>query len=492
MCLPPAISILLDEKGIFLNVDEIRQGFLQSVRDRNHAVLERAPLVLRDDATTLFTGSGMQPLVPYLLGAEHPEGPRLADVQPCVRSQDIDEVGDNRHTTFFEMLGSWSLGDYFKRTQIEAVWEFLIGHVGLDPERIYVSVYSGDDALGVPRDSESADVWAELFTAAGVSADRVDLDTEEHANTVGHGGARICFYRDKNWWSRGGGPETMPVGDPGGPDTEIFYYFPQVTHDPAFGEYTHPNSDGGQFLEIGNSVFMQYTRTATGLSELARRNVDYGGGLERIAAAAIDSPDVYRVSTLWPLVQKLEELSGASYDDKTHAMRIITDHLRGAVFLIADGVTPGSKEHGYVLRRLLRRAIRFAHEIELPADGICAVAQVVVDIYADAYPDVAAANAAVQAAISKEERSFRRTLGKGLRELRRLGKENRPINGTDFYVLYDRFGFPVELSTEEAAARGLAIDSGWRQEFDACIEQQRLRSQAGSKLGVKEAPTISE
>lgn len=467
-----------------MNVEEIRRGFLNLAEAEGHQILKRAPLVLRDDPTTLFTGSGMQPLVPYLLGADHPVGDVLADVQPCLRSQDIDEVGDNRHTTFFEMLGNWSLGGYFKDKQIRMLWTFLTEVVGLDPDRIYVSVYSGDDELGVPRDDESAQIWTELFAAAGVSAETVVLDTEERGNDEGHHGARICFYRDKNWWSRGGGPSTMPVGDPGGPDTEVFYYFPQVEHDTAFGRYSHPNSDGGQFLEIGNSVFMQYTRTDDGLTGLAKRNVDFGGGLERLAAASIDSPDVYRVSTLWPLIEKLQTLSGRSYEDETQAMRIISDHIRGAVFVIADGVKPASKEHGYVLRRLIRRAIRFAHALELPDSAVGEVAGVVIDLYADAYPEIAEAAEDILATLTKEERSFRRTLGKGLRELRHLSKENRPITGEDFYVLYDRYGFPVELSSEEAIVRGLEVTPDWRAEFDECIRAQRERSQAASKLGV--------
>lgn len=467
-----------------MNVEQIRLGFLKLVAEQDHTILDRAPLVLRDDPTTLFTGSGMQPLVPYLLGAEHPAGTMLADVQPCLRSQDIEEVGDNRHTTFFEMIGNWSLGGYFKDEQIRMVWRFLVEIVGLDPGRLYVSVYSGDDQLGVPRDDESARIWTELFTAAGVSAEHIVLDTEERGNDEGHDGARICFYREKNWWSRGGGPSTMPIGDPGGPDTEVFYFFPQVEHDTSFGRYTHPNSDGGQFLEIGNSVFMQFTRTETGLTELAKRNVDFGGGLERIAAAAIDSPDVYRVSTLWPLIEKLQTLSGLSYEDNTHAMRIIADHIRGAVFVIADGVKPASKEHGYVLRRLIRRAIRFAHALELPDSAVGEVARVVIDVYADTYSEIARATEDILGTLAKEERSFRRTLGKGLRELRHLSKENRPITGADLYTLYDRFGFPVELSSEEAISRGLTLTDDWRAEFDECIRAQRERSQASSRLGV--------
>lgn len=466
-----------------MDANEIRSAYLALMQARGHALIPRAPLVPDNDPTTLFTGSGMQPLLKYLLGEEHPEGTRLADSQTCLRSQDIEEVGDNRHTTFFEMLGNWSLGDYFKSEQIPLFWHFLTEVVGLDPNRIYVSVFSGDPEHGIPRDDESADIWTELFTKAGVSADRVVLLTEEHGNEVGNQGARIAYYSDKNWWSRSGGPDTMPVGDPGGPDSEVFYYFPQVAHDTAFGEYPHQNSDGGQYLEIGNSVFMQYVKTVEGFSRLPKQNVDYGGGLERIAAASIDSPDVYRISLLWPIVAKIEELSGVSYDDNTVAMRVIADHIRGAVFLAVDGVVPSNKEQGYVMRRLVRRAIRFAHQLGVQQNLLTQLVPVVADLYTDAYPEVAERRDVVIAVLEKEERSFRRTLGKGLRELKRLGKTGETVTGDDLFKLSDTFGFPVELSAEEAVNRGLPLTVDWRAEFDAAIEAQRARSQASTKLG---------
>ncbi|AZG48404.1 alanine--tRNA ligase-related protein [Gordonia insulae] len=477
-----------------MDAEQIRTAYLQLMTERGHSLIERASLVPRDDPTTLFTGSGMQPLLPYLLGEPHPAGTRLADVQPCVRAQDIEEVGDNRHTTFFEMLGNWSLGDYFKSQQIPMFWHFLVDVVGLDPERIYVSVFAGDDEHGIPRDEESAEIWTRLFAQAGISHETVDLITEEHGNEVGNQGARIAFYQDKNWWSRGGGPDAMLVGDPGGPDSEVFYYFPQVTHDTAYGRFPHQNSDGGQYLEIGNSVFMQYRRmpneqtdgspAEATFAELPNRNVDYGGGLERIAAAAMDSPDVFRISLLWPIVEELERLSGKSYDEQTHAMRIVTDHVRGAVFLAADGVTPSNKEAGYVMRRLLRRAIRFAAELGIENNVLTPLVDIVAGLYADAYPEVGDRRETITKVLQKEERAFRRTLNKGLRELRHIAKEQRPITGGDFFILNDTFGFPVELSTEEAQRQGLTLAEDWRAEFDARREEQRQRSQAATKLGV--------
>lgn len=456
----------------------IRQAYLDLMREHEHVVIERAPLVLRDDPTTLFTGSGMQPLLPYLLGAEHPDGARLADVQPCLRAQDMDEVGDNRHTTFFEMLGNWSLGDYSKAEQIPMVWHFLVDIVGLDPERIYVTAFIGDESHGIPRDEESADIWERLFREKGISFDRIDLDTEEHGNEVGNQGARIAFYGHKNWWSRFGGPDDMPVGDPGGPDSEIFYYFPQVEHDTAYGRYPHQNSDGGQFMEIGNSVFMTYRRTETGVVDLPKHNVDFGGGLERIAAASIDNPDVYHVSLLWPMVEQLQKVTGKSYEDATTAMRVVVDHLRGAVFLAADGVKPSNSKQGYVMRRLLRRAMRFGLDLELTAGVAAELVPVVASVYSDVYPEIADKEAEIVGVIAKEEKLFARTLRKGLSMVRRLGRTQAIITGANLFELHDTFGMPIELSVEEAHRQGIALEDTWQADFGALMDEQKARSRA--------------
>jgi alanyl-tRNA synthetase len=458
-----------------MDADEIRQAFLDVMAESGHAVLPRATLVPRDDPTTLFIGSGMQPLLPYLLGADHPAGTRLADSQTCLRVQDIDEVGDNRHTTFFEMLGNWSLGDYFKAEQIPQFWHFLTERVGLDPRRLYVSCFIGDAANGIPKDDESAAIWAGLFTEAGLTADVVEVDTEERAARVGTGGARIAFYGRKNWWCREGGPEDMPVGEPGGPDSEVFYLFPDVEHDPAYGEHCHHNCDCGRFIELGNSVFMEYARTESGFAPLPRRNVDYGGGLSRIAAAAADTSDIFRISLLWPLVERLQALSGRSYDDETVPMRVIADHLCGATFLAVDGVRPANKAHGYVLRRLVRRAVRFGLDLGLEDDLARLLVPTVAAVYERAYPEVAARVDDVVAVLSREERAFRRTLHRGISHLetyRRTG-----LTGAELFVLHDTYGFPVELSTEEARRKGIPVSDGWREQFDARMDAQRARSQ---------------
>ena len=460
-----------------MDADEVREAFLGFWRQRGHAAVARAPLVLWGDPSTLFTGSGMQGLLPYLLGAEHPAGHRLVNSQPCLRAQDIDDVGDSRHTTFFEMLGNWSLGDYFKAEQLPAVWEFFTGTVGLDPARIYVSCFAGDPGHGIPRDDESARIWRELFTAAGLDATEVDLGTEQRAAEIGSGGARIAFYGEKNWWSRGDSIDATPVGDPGGPDSEVFYLYPDVPHDPAFGARCHPNCDCGRYLEIGNSVFLEYLRTPDGFAPLPRRNVDFGGGLERIAAAAIDSPDVYRISLLRPIVDRLAELSGTGYEQRRYGLRVVADHLRGAAFLVADGVRPANKEQGYVLRRLIRRAVRVAHSIGLTEDFLADVVPTVTDLYRDAYPEVAAHADTTVTVLVAEEQRFRRTLARGLRQL----ESYRLLTGDDLFTLYDSAGFPVELSTEEARARGIELSPDWRAEFDARMAEQRARSQAARR-----------
>ncbi len=291
-----------------INAQQIRQKYLDFFsRNNGHAVIPRAPMVPDNEPSVLFTGSGMQPLIPYLLGEKHPEGTRLVDSQTCLRAQDIEEVGDNRHTTFFEMLGNWSLGDYFKAEQIPWFWTFLTREIGLDPNRIYVTCCSGFPEYGVPKDTESAGIWKGLFAEAGIDAKEVEIGSEENGYKLGDQGGRIFFYDEKNWWSRNGAPKDVKVGEPCGPDSEMFYIFPEVEHDSKWGENCHVNCDCGRYIELGNSVFMEYIRTENGFEKLPAQNVDYGGGLERIAAAAIDSPDVFKISILWPIIEKLQE-----------------------------------------------------------------------------------------------------------------------------------------------------------------------------------------
>ncbi len=488
-----------------MTAQEIRKVYLKFFEERGHAVIPRAQLVPQNDPTTLFTGSGMQPLIPYLLGQPHPAGTRLVDSQTVLRAQDIEEIGDNRHTTFFEMLGNWSLGDYFKKEQIPWFWEFMTEKIGLDSRRIYITCYIGDPASGIPKDTESANIWEGLFSKEGIDAKRVDIGSEQEGFEKGEQGGRIFFYGEKNWWCRAGQAKNMPVGEPGGPDTEMFYLFPDVQHNPKYGENCHPNCDCGRYIEVGNSVFMEYIKTKNGFEKLPKQNVDFGGGLERIAQAVLDSPDMFKISLLWPIIEELEKLSGKNYDSHTESMRVIADHLRAATFLAVDSVVPSNKEQGYVARRLLRRAIMKAFNLGIEQNFLEQVAAAVADMYKDDFPEVAEKRREVIDILSREEKIFRQTLRTGLRVFEKLmtfhvtddgeiahdvsrvrSGEVMPtyrkvIFADMIFQLYDTYGFPVELTLEEANLRNIVPEKNWQRKFDGLMQEQRNRSQTASK-----------
>lgn len=475
-----------------MTAQEIRQKYLEFMQQRGHRVIPRALLVPQDDPTTLFTGSGMQPLIPYLLGEEHPEGNRLVDSQTCFRAEDMDEVGDNRHTTFFEMLGNWSLGDYFKQDQLPWFFEFLTDWIGLDPNKLYVTVFLGDEGAGVPKDTESAEIWKRLFEQKGIQANEIEIGSEEDGYQAGMQDGRIFYYdASKNWWSREGVPANMRDGEPGGPDSEVFYDF-GTPHDEKWGPNCHPNCDCGRFLEIGNSVFMTYRKVSNNFEPLPKPNVDFGGGLERIAAASINSPDVFMISLLKPIIEGLERLSGKSYGDHQESMRVIADHVRAATFLGVDGVMPSNKEQGYVVRRLLRRAIRFAFDLGIEHDLLQQVVPIVIDLYAPDFPEVSERKDQVIEAFEREEKIFRQTLGSGLRELANgvvhlkddINKVNERyiIGGATIFRMYDTHGFPVELTLEEIGKHlEWELVDNWEREFDRRMAEQRERSQTASK-----------
>lgn len=465
-----------------MKAQDIRQKYLDFYQRNGHAVIKRAPLILTNDPTTLFTGAGMQPMIPYLLGKPHPEGKRIADSQTCLRAQDIDDIGDNRHTTFFEMLGNWSLGDYFKKEQINWMWQFLSEEVGLDMNRVYVTCYIGDERYNIPKDTEAAEIWAELYEKAGLSNGQADIGSEEAGYARGIKPGERIFYYDgsKNWWSRNGGPETTPIGDPCGPDSEMFYEFDFIEHDPKFGEHCHPNCDCGRFMEIGNNVFMAYKKVADGVFEpLEKPNIDHGSGLERIAAAANNDPDVFKISLLWPIVEKLQDLSGKNYASHTESMRVIADHLRAATFMAVDGCVPSNKEQGYVMRRLLRRAIRYSFDLGIEQNFLEEVVPVIADLYEADFPEVKESREQIIAALVKEEKAFRQTLRKGLKQMKNYIADG--LTGEELFTLYDTFGFPVELSTEEAYKQGIKLSDNWRAEFDAKMAEQRQRSKTARK-----------
>ena len=469
-----------------MNASEIRQKFLEFQEKRGHKVIPPAPLVLENDPTTLFTGSGMQPLLPYLLGQPHPEGKRLTDSQPSMRLQDIEDVGDPRHTTVFEMLGNWSLGDYFKEEQIRGFFEFLTKVVGLDPNKIYVTCFIGNEKYGIPKDTEAADIWKKVFKEAGIDAKIAEIGSAEDGDKRGiKEGEHIFFYDDhENWWSRGGGIDTTPIGDPCGPDSEVFYDFGEDKQDVERYGKAHPASDGARFMEIGNQVFMQYKRNEDGtFSELTHKNVDFGGGLERITAASIDSFDVFKISLLKPIIDKIEEISGKNYDNNTDEMRIIADHLRGAYLLSAQGLKPSNKQQGYALRRLIRRAILKALDLGIAQDFIPEIIPIIAENYKDLPDSILTTREDAVAVLEKEERAFRQTLNKGLKEMHKMvgQDEDGILTGVDLFKLQDTYGFPFEVSVEEAYRQNIKLSDNYKEEFDKALAEQRERSKTASK-----------
>ncbi len=467
-----------------MDANEIRRKFLDFQVEKGHKVIQPAPLVLENDPTTLFTGSGMQPLLPYLLGKEHPEGTRLTDSQPSMRLQDIEDVGDPRHTTVFEMLGNWSLGDYFKEEQIRNFFEFLTKEVGLDPEKIYVTCFVGNAEYGIPKDTEAAEIWQKVFAEAGVDAKIAEIGSAKDGDRRGiKPGERIFFYDDKeNWWSRGGGCDTTPIGDPCGPDSEVFYDFGEELQDEEKYGLAHPASDGARFMEIGNQVFMQYRRKEDGtFEELEKKNVDFGGGLERIAAAAIGSFDVFKISLMKPIIDKLEQISGKKYDNNTDEMRVIADHIRGAYLLAAQGLAPSNKTQGYAMRRLVRRAILRALDLGISANFLSEIVPIIAENYKDLPDNILTHREGALAVLLKEEESFRKTLNKGLKELRKIASKAEQLTGNDLFKLQDTYGFPLELSVEECYREGVKLSENYLKEFEAALAEQRERSQTASK-----------
>jgi alanyl-tRNA synthetase len=467
--------------------NDIREKYLGFYKARGHAIVPSSLLVPENDPTTLFTGSGMQPMVPYLLGAAHPEGTRIADSQKSFRSVDIDEVGDNRHTTFFEMLGNWSLGDYFKAEQLPWIFAFLTDELGLDPKRLYTTVFIGDERNNLPRDTESAEIWKKLFKDKGIDAEVGLIGSEADGYERGMKEGERIFYYDakKNWWSRAGVPENMPAGEPGGPDSEMFYDF-NLPHNPKFGARCHPNCDCGRFLEIGNSVFMQYLKNPDGsFGLLPKQNVDFGGGLERIAMAVANIPDIIAVCHR-PILEQLEKISGKEYNGAAPgdlaAFRIVADHVKAATFLIGDGVVPSNTERGYFVRRLLRRAVRYADQLGMHEAKLSTLVEPVVEPYRDAYPETYKARAMITTEINKEEEKFRKTLRDGLRQFEKLftAAENlkgKILAGNDIFDLYQSYGFPIELTRELAQEKGFAIDEGGYKKY---LEEHQKLSRTAS------------
>ena len=438
---------------------ELRSMFLKFFKDHGHAVISSASVIPENDPTVLFTTAGMHPLVPYLMGAKHPAGNRLTDVQKCVRTGDIDDVGDFSHLTFFEMLGNWSLGDYFKEQMIPWSWEFLTSpeYLGLPKDRLAFSVFAGD--ADCPRDEESAELWRRC----GVADDHI-----------------FFLPKENNWWGPAG------ITGPCGPDTEMFI----ITDKEPCGPDCSPACSCGRYLEIWNDVFMQYNKKADGTFEpLAQKNVDTGMGLERTICVLNGKKSVYETDLFADILKKISELSGKEYgsDDETiRAFRIIADHMRTSTFIMGDdrGVSPSNVDQGYVLRRLIRRAVRYGMGIGMPEGFTGEVAKVIIEQYKDVYPELKRNEAFVLEQLSLEESRFARTLKQGNREFEKLVEkvQDGQIDGVSAFHLYDTYGFPVEMTQELARERGLTVDMDG---FHECFRKHQATSQAGAEQRFK-------
>ncbi len=449
-----------------MKASDIIEKYITFFEKRGHKRIANSPLVPQNDPTTLFTSSGMQPLVPYLLGEEHPQGTRLVNVQNSFRAVDIDEIGDNRHTTLFRMLGNWSLGDYFKKEELPWLFEFLTKELKLDPKHLSVTVFDGYE--DVPQDKEAVAIWKELFKSVG-------LDPQE----------RIHYYgTDKNWWSRSGPPEKMPAGEPGGPSSEVFYDF-GTQHDPKFGEKCHVNCDCGRYLEIANSVFMQYRKEADGsLKPLPKPNVDFGGGLERLLLAVEHQPDVFQTSLLLPIIATIEKNVDKHYKGNERQMRIITDHLIAAVFISNEKIKPSKTDQGYILRRLIRRAfdniniLRGIDDMNLPMKPIV---ETIVEQYKETDPLLEQNFEEILNTILEETNNYRSTLSQAkkfiTKRYKHVGDElmgMNEISADDAFILYTTHG----LSPTQIESLGYTFD---RQKFAEKMEAHQNLSKKGAE-----------
>lgn len=471
-----------------MTVNQIRSKYLAYMKEKSHAIVPSSSLVPENDPTTLFTGSGMQPMLHYLLGQPHPLGTRIADSQKAFRSGDIEEVGDNRHTTFFEMLGNWSFGDYFKEEQITWMWEFLIEELKLDPKHFYISCFIGNESLGVPRDTISSELWQKLFENKGIVA---KISENPESGIVD--GEKIFYYVEKkNWWSRSGVPANMPEGEPGGPDTEMFYDFDpeqkKKLHEMSSwkNEPCHVNCDCGRFMEIGNNVFMQYKKVQGGFEELPQMNVDFGGGLERIAAAVTNDSDIFNIDVFEIPKKTIERLSGKKYntnDKETYAFRVILDHIRSTTFLISDGVMPGNKDQMYFVRRLIRRAVRFARNLGVNENFTKEVASSFIETYKEEYKNLEEKREIILTEIDREESKFRKTLENGIKQFEKLAHGD--ISGVNAFDLLQSYGFPIELTEELAKEKGFIVDMiAFTEEKNKHAESSRTASAGKFKGGL--------
>jgi alanyl-tRNA synthetase len=433
---------------------ELCESYQQFFEAHGHKRIRSASLLPENDPTVLFTTAGMHPLVPFLLGEPHPLGRRLVNVQKCIRTNDIEEVGDTSHLTFFEMLGNWSLGDYFKHESLAWSYEFLTRVLDLNPARLAVTVFAGD--TDAPRDDVSADIWRSL----GIPTERI-----------------YFLSKQDNWWGPAG------ATGPCGPDSEIFYDTGKPDH-PNCG----PGCSCGKWFEIWNNVFMEYNKTADGrYVKLQQRNVDTGMGVDRTAAVLQGHDDVFAVETLRPLIDHIEQLAGRRYSDHPKPFRVIADHVRASTFAIADGASPSNVEAGYVVRRLVRRAVRYGRDVGIRPSFCAALSNVVVDMFAPAYPELAQNRERIADEIEREEVKFNGTLERGLREYQKVTQRMRDqgasaMSAADAFDLFETFGFPLPFTVELAREQGLAVDEAG---FEALYKAHQEISRRGMEQKFK-------
>jgi len=442
-----------------LSANQVRKKYIDFFISKGHKEIPSASLIPENDPTLLFVNSGMFPLVPYLLGESHPQGTRLVDSQKCIRTEDIEDIGDTTHHTFFEMLGNWSLGDYFKKEQLPWIFEFLTQELKLDPQKIYVSVYRGNEKLGIPKDTEAVAIWKEVYKQHGIEAQDIDW-----AERDGMQGGRIFYYDDKeNWWSRTGVPKNMPVGEPGGPDSEIFYDLGENLQFHENSKYQdqpcNPSCSCGRFVEIGNSVFMQYLKTEQGFEPLKKQNIDFGGGLERLTMVTQGKTNTYETDLFMPLIEKIEKLSNKKYQDNLKAFRVIADHMRTASFILGDdkGLVPSNTDQGYIIRRLIRRSVRYGKQLGINEIFTFKIAEIVIDNYHDHYQELAKNKEFIINQLVQEEEKFAKTLEKGEKEFEQMSKDNK-ISGKEAFILFSTYGFPLELTQELAQEKDIKIN----------------------------------
>jgi len=430
-----------------MEAKELKKKYLKFFAKKGHTIIPSASLIPENDPTALFTSAGMHPLVPYLLGEDHPGGKRLVNVQKCIRTGDIEEVGDACHLTFFEMLGNWSLGDYFKKQAIEMSFEFLTKELNIPLEKIAISCFEGEPANNIPQDEESAQIWQDL-----------GIPTE-----------RIAFLgREENWWGPAG--QTGPCG----PDTEMYYWTGSESAPKNF------DINDKNWMEIWNDVFMQYNKTETGkYEELAQKNVDTGMGVERTIAALNGKNNVFDTDLFKPIIEKIK---GVAKEENETSFRIIADHLRSATFILGDerGITPSNLDQGYVLRRLIRRAIRHGKIIGIDKPFCFAITKIVVKEYADDYPELKKNKDFIEEQLVLEEEKFSQTLEKGLKEFEKISAKN--VSGHDAFILFSTYGFPFEMTKELATEKGIKVDEpGFVEEF----KKHQKTSRAGAEQKFK-------